>query len=393
MSDTSTLRISRNYVIEQTQALVRIDSVNPDLEPGAAGEGEVAAYLAAELERLGVTATLQPVEDGRPNVIGVIEGTGGGRSLMLNAHTDTVGVTGMDAPFGGDLRDGRVYGRGTYDMKGSLAAMLGVVKALQESDVTLAGDLLFTAVVDEEYGSKGAEALVHEYHADAVVLTEPTNLRVCVAHRGFVWLEVLTHGRAAHGSRPHEGVDANAHMARVLVEVEKLGRDLLAREGHPLLGPPSIHIPLLSGGTSQSVYAAQARAELERRTLPGETTADVQAEVAAIIERLAADDPDFNAEVRAFFDRPPYEIDPEAAIVEATAGAVQAVTGTAPERYGEGWWMDSAIFAGAGMDTVVLGPTGDGLHTVEEWVTVDSLATLAAALAQTAVDWCGVGSR
>lgn len=381
--------INRDYIIQQTQALVRINSVNADLEAGAAGEGEIARYVAGALAELGIEPVVQEVEAGRSNVIGILKGTGNGPSLLLNAHLDTVGVTGMAEPFSGALRAGRVYGRGAYDMKASVAAMLAVMKGFVESGVRLAGDLLFTTVVDEEYGSKGMEQLVRQFSADAAILTEPTNLRICCAHRGFVWTEVRTKGRAAHGSRYAEGIDANMHMGRVLVELEKLSRELLTRPPHPLLGPPSLHVPLIQGGTSQSVYSAFCRIELERRILPGERVADVTAEIQAIVDQLAAADPAFAATVKTFFSRSPYEIDPDARIVRTVRDAARQALGAEPALYGELWWMDSALLAAAGIETVIIGPSGGGIHADEEWVEVDSVVQLARILAQSALSFCG----
>lgn len=386
----TTIPIDRDYIIARTQEMVRIDSVNSDLEPGAAGEAEMARYVAQALDEIGIEPQVQAVEaNGRDNVLGVVKGAGDGRSLMLNAHLDTVGVTGMDEPFSGVLRDGKIYGRGSYDMKASLAAMLAVMKGFVESGVRLAGDLWFTAVIDEEYGSKGMEHLIRHLHTDAAIVTEPTHLRVCRAHRGFVWIEVITHGRAAHGSRYYEGIDANMHMGRVLVEVEKLSQELVQRAGHPLLGPPSIHAPLIQGGTSQSVYSAYCRIELERRMLPGETVADAVAEVQAIIDRLSAADPEFSATVNAFFNRNPYEIDADAPIVRTVHEATGQVLGEPTEIYGEVWWMDSALLGEAGIDTVIIGPAGDGIHADEEWVDVESTVQLAQILAQSALTYCG----
>lgn len=386
----TTIPIDRDYIIARTQEMVRIDSVNSDLEPGAAGEAEVARYVAQALDEIGIEPQVQAVEaNGRDNVLGVLNGAGDGRSLMLNAHLDTVGVTGMDEPFSGALRDGKIYGRGSYDMKASLAAMLAVMKGFVESGVRLAGDLWFTAVIDEEYGSKGTEHLIRHLQTDAAIVTEPTHLRVCRAHRGFVWIEVITHGRAAHGSRYYEGIDANMHMGRVLVEVEKLSQELVQRAGHPLLGPPSIHAPLIQGGTSQSVYSSYCRIELERRMLPGETVADAVAEVQAIIDRLSAADPEFSATVNAFFNRNPYEIDADAPIVRTVHEATGQVLGEPTEIYGEVWWMDSALLGEAGIDTVIIGPAGDGIHADEEWVDVESTVQLAQILAQSALTYCG----
>lgn len=380
--------LERDYLIQQTQAMVQIDSVNSDLEMGAAGEDAMARYVAEQLQQIGIEPIIHEVEAGRNNVVGILKGTGGGKSLLLNAHMDTVGVTGMSDPFSGDIRDGKLYGRGSYDMKASLAAMLTVMKGFVDAGVSLAGDLLFTAVIDEEYGSKGTEDLVKHYQADAAILTEPTNLRICCAHRGFAWIEVTTQGRAAHGARHHEGVDANMMMGRVLVEIEKLSQELLTRTAHPLLGTASVHVPLIQGGTSQSVYSAFCRIELERRLLPDDKLEDVTAEVQTIVDKLNAQDPKFNATVNTFFSRNPYEIDPSAEIVQVVKQATADRLSTEPEIYGELWWMDSALLADAGMQTVIIGPTGDGIHTIEEWVDVESVVKLAEILRDSALVYC-----
>ncbi len=382
--------LDRDYLIAQTQAMVRIDSVNSDLESGAVGEGEMADYVADALTQIGIEPIVYEVEPGRNNVVGILKGSGTGKTLLLNAHLDTVGVTGMTAPFSGDIRDGKLYGRGAYDMKASLASMLTVMKGFVDAKVQLAGDLLFTAVIDEEYGSKGTEHLVQHVKADAAILTEPTNLRICCAHRGFAWIEIITQGRAAHGARQHEGIDANMHMGRILVEIEKLSQDLLQRKSHPLLGTASVHVPLIQGGTSQSVYSAQCRIELERRLLPDDKLDAVTAEIQAIVDKLAGQDPKFKASVNTFFSRNPYEIDPNAEIVQIVNQATQSVLSADPEIYGELWWMDSALLADAGMETVIIGPTGDGIHADVEWVDLESVMQLSQILQASAIQYCGL---
>jgi acetylornithine deacetylase len=218
----------RDYALATLQGLVRINSINPSLVPGGAGEAEIAAYIAESLRGVGADVALHAPEPGRTSVVGVLRGTGGGRALMLNAHVDTVGVAGMDEPFSGALRGGRVYGRGAYDMKGSLAACLTALKALADSGARLRGDVLVAAVADEEYASLGTADLIDRYQVDGAVVTEPTELDLCLAHKGFVWVEVETRGRAAHGSRFDLGVDANLRMGRYLARLEGLERELRA---------------------------------------------------------------------------------------------------------------------------------------------------------------------
>ena len=283
-----TFEIDKNYLTQTAQHLVRINSTNPSLSPTGAGEAEIGTYVAERMGELKLEVSVDEFAPKRVNVIGVLKGTGGGRSLLLNAHMDTVGVEGMTIdPFGGELRGGRLYGRGAQDMKASLAAMLAAAKALADANIPLKGDLLLTAVADEEFGSLGTERLVKEYHADAAIVTEPTDMQLCRAHRGFIWFEVKTFGRAAHGSRYAEGIDANMRMGRFLAELDQLEQGLLKRKAHELAGPPSLHAALLQGGTEISTYADRCTLKIERRTIPGETVHGATAELQAIIDHQA----------------------------------------------------------------------------------------------------------
>ncbi len=265
---------------ELVSALVAIPSVNPDLVPGGAGEAEVAAYVAGWLRDAGLEVELDEAAPGRPSVVAVAKGRGGGRSLMLNGHLDTVGVEGMERPFEPVVRDGRLYGRGGYDMKAGVAACMVAARRLAAED--LAGDVIVTAVADEEYASIGTQSVLKRFGADAAIVTEPTALRVCVAHKGFVWAELETAGRAAHGSRPDEGVDAIARMAPVLGRLAELESALDAAPGHPLVGPGSVHASLIEGGQELSSYPARCVLSLERRTEPGESADDFTQECEAL---------------------------------------------------------------------------------------------------------------
>ena len=355
-----------NELARLTAELVAIDSVNPSLVVGGAGETEIAGFVASWLEQAGLEVeTLEPVP-GRPSIVGVVRGSGGGRSLMLNAHLDTVGVAGMEAPFSGRVEGGRLYGRGSLDMKGSLAAiMLAGREAVQRE---LRGDVVVAAVADEEAGSVGTEAVLERYRTDAAIVAEPTWLELAIGHRGFVGLEVEVSGRAAHGSRPERGIDAIVRMGRVLVGLEQLDRRLQAAERHPLLGTGSAHASVIEGGQELSSYPERCLLLAERRTLPGETAAHVERELEAILAEAGRDDPDFRAEVRVPFARDSYEIapdDPFAELVGRHAGN--------PEIGGMPFWADSGLIAAAGIPTVLFGPGGEGLHETEEWVELADL--------------------
>jgi acetylornithine deacetylase len=366
--------------------LVAIDSVNPALVPGAAGEAEIAAYVAAWLGDRGLEVTVIDDPPGRPSVVGVARGTGGGAALMLNGHIDTVGVAGMAAPHAPAIRDGRLYGRGSFDMKGGVAAcMLAGAAAVGAG---LRGDVIVTAVADEEHSSVGVQAVLRRFSADACVVTEPTHLRACVAHKGFVWAELETRGKAAHGSRPDLGVDAIAGMGPVLTGIGELQARLDALP-HPLLGPASLHASLIDGGQELSSYPERCVLEVERRTLPGERPADVEHELEALLTRARTADPRLVTELRLGVVREPFEVDPQAAIVELLLGAGQAVLGAAPEIVGDSPWMDAAFTAAAGIPTVVFGPGGAGAHAVEEYGDIASVQHCADVLLETARRLCG----
>ena len=261
--------------------LVAIDSVNPDLVPGGAGEMEIARFIAGWLERAGAEVRIDEVAPGRANVIGVARGRGGGRVLLLNGHTDTVGHEGYERPLEPRVEGDRLYGRGGFDMKGGVAAALWA--CAQAVPLGLAGDVVVAAVCDEEFASIGTQALARDVRADAAIVTEPTDLEVCVAHKGFAWLEVEVAGRAAHGSQPQLGIDAIAKCGRVLTGIEELGRRLVAEPGHPVLGAGSVHASLIEGGQELSSYPERCLVQLERRTVPGESAELVEAQVRELV--------------------------------------------------------------------------------------------------------------
>jgi acetylornithine deacetylase len=385
------MTVDAAFVESTLAALIAIPSVNPAFSGGASDESAIAADVAGRLRALGMeTETLEP-EPGRASVVGRLRGGAGGRSLMLYAHLDTVGVQGMADPFAPAVREGRMYGRGAYDMKGGLAACIGAVRALRDAGLELAGDLLLVAVADEEAASLGMVEVLRRHRADAAVVTEPTGLDLCTAHKGFCWIEVETFGRAAHGSRFDEGVDANLRMGLFLARLAGLERELRERAPHPLLGPPSLHAPMLQGGVGSSTYSPHCRLEIERRTLPGEGDDRVLAEIDALLEDLRAADPAFRAERRVLLSRPGFEVAPDAAVVRAVSDAAAEVLGAPPRRVGASFWMDAALLAGAGIPTAVIGPDGAGAHGAEEWVELDSVVRLAEILAGAARGFCGAG--
>jgi acetylornithine deacetylase len=372
--------------------LVAIDSRNPALAHDGPGEAAIAEVVAMFLRAAGLAVELAEPQPGRPSVIGRLPGAGGGRVLLLNAHMDTVGFGAMDAPLVPRVEEGRLYGRGAYDMKGGLAAVLVAAATLARGE-RLRGDLIVTTVADEEHASIGTEAVLAHLQAagvraDGAIVTEPTDLQLCVAHKGFAWAMITTHGRAAHGSRRADGIDAIAHMGRVLVALERLDDELQARPAHPLLGHGSLHASLIDGGTELSTYPARCVLQLERRTLPGETARSVAGEIAAILDRLRDDDPRFSAEAELTLFRPPLETATSEPIVAALAGAAAHALGAPPPLVGATFWMDAALLSAAGIPTAIFGPRGAGPHADVEWADLASVQTCAEVLVDAARAFC-----
>ncbi|MEZ4520210.1 MAG: ArgE/DapE family deacylase [Thermomicrobiales bacterium] len=368
------------------ERLVAIDSVNPALVPGGAGEGEIADFIAGWGRDAGLEVEIVETVPGRPSVVATAKGSGGGRSLMLNAHTDTVGVAGMNVPFEPRIDGNRLHGRGSFDMKSGLAAAMIATAAAQKKG--LRGDVILTAVSDEEHASIGTTSIAERWTADAAIITEPTDLTLSIAHKGFTWLELETHGTAAHGSRPDLGVDAIAKMGKILVELERLDENLRAGKPHRLLGTGSIHASLISGGQELSSYPDLCRLDIERRTIPNEDAAIVEKQIQSIISRVSESDPSVRATLRTGLVREPYEIDEDAPIVTLLRKQAAAKLGSAPEIGGETGWMDSAILGAAGIPTVIFGPAGDGAHAIEEWVDLESVETCANVLVAVLEEFC-----
>jgi acetylornithine deacetylase len=369
------------------ESLVSVESINPKLAASGSGESELAGVVAAWMREHGLQVELQEVGPGRVNAVGKVPGTGGGRSLMLVAHLDTVDVVGMEAPFRPVVEGGRLYGRGAYDMKGGLAAALLAAAAVAGDG--LAGEVIVAAVCDEEYESIGVQALVERFTADAAIVTEPTEMKIAIAHKGFDWFRIDVTGKAAHGSRPHLGVDAIVKMGGVLGELERLDGQLRSGPGHALLGTGNVHASLIHGGQELSSIPAQCTLEIERRSVPGEGPEKTSAEIAALLSGLAAHDPDFRATHRLLVHRDPFEIDADHELVRALQAAAREVTGEQPETVAVSFWADSAFLAAAGIPTALFGTRGAGAHEAVEWVDLADVRACADTLAVLARRFCG----
>jgi len=372
-------------VLALLRRLVAIDSVNPALHPGAAGETEIAAFVASWARAAGLQAELFEGTPGRPSVVVRAPGSGGGRTLLVCGHIDTVGVRGMSRPHAPRVRGDRLHGRGAYDMKAGVAAAL--IACRDAAALGLAGDVVVAAVADEEHASLGIQEVLRAIRADAAIVTEPTELELVVAHKGFVWMQVDVEGRAAHGSRPHLGVDAIVRSGPILTALGELD-EALAQRTHPLLGRGSVHASQISGGGELSSYPASCVLGLERRTLPGESAAGVERELAALLDRCRAADPALRATRRTLLVREPFEIERDAEIVGVVSAAAREVLGRAPAIGGASYWADAAFIAGAGIPTVMFGPGGEGAHAASEWVSLSDTETVARTLVGVARRLC-----
>lgn len=362
--------------------LIAIDSVNPDLVPGGNGEHEIARFCEGWFDARGFEVHRLERRPGRPSIVAVKKGSGGGKSLMLNGHLDTVGTVGYE----GDalmprVENGKMFGRGTFDMKGGVAAMM-VAAANAEN---LRGDVIVACVADEEHGSFGTAEVLDRFTADAAIVTEPSHLEVTLAHKGFAWFDVEVEGRAAHGSRPELGVDAIAKAGHFLVALERLAEDLATGPRHPLLGTGTVHASLISGGEEASTYPSACRITLERRTVPGESPRHVEDELRAVLDHLERTVPGFRATLTRGLARDPFEADPDAEIVRTLI----ANLGAPPVIRAEPFWTDCALLAEAGIPCLLFGADGAGAHAAAEHVDLASLDRLTRVLTDTIADFCG----
>jgi acetylornithine deacetylase len=378
-------------VVALAADLVRIDSSNPTLAPGGAGESAIADHCAAWLTARGFTTTRLESTPGRPSVLATGAGQGGGRSVMLNGHLDTVSLVGYDGdPLDPVVGDGRLHGRGSYDMKAGLAALL--VAAARVHHRPHRGDVVLALVADEEDASIGTEEVLTHLRAadlDAAVVAEPTGLDLVTCHKGFVWAEVTLTGVAAHGSRPDLGVDAIAKAGAFLTGLDRLAADLATRPGHPVLGAGSVHAGLIDGGQETSSYPDRCRITVERRTVPGEDTAAFEAELRAVLDPIVAAQPGLGYTLAMGLERRPLDGDPTRGITPTLSTAVADVTGRPARHRGEAFWTDAALLADAGIPAVLFGVAGAGAHAAAEWVDLDSLHDATDAVERALTAWTG----
>lgn len=380
--------IDRAFTLKTLLELIRIDSRNPGLEAHAPGEWEIAHYVKELLDRLHWETAFHDLGEGRANVIATRKGTKEGPSLMINVHLDTVGTDGMKNPFSAEFKEGRIFGRGAQDTKGGMAAVLGMAKLLSEQDIQLLGDLVLAFVADEEHLSIGTTDLLKHVKTDAALVIEPTDLDVCIGHRGFGVFQLKTRGRTAHGGNSEWGIDANLHMGHLLMELDLLKKKWQEDHHHKLLGVPGLHIPLLSGGRQLFSYADECTAHIECRTVPGQSHTGVLHDLQGILDSLRERMDNFTGSVRPDIWRSPYEIEVDRPVVQSLVAATAEVRGMTPKLITHPWWEDAALLGEAGIEAVVMGPVGSGLHTDEEWVDARSVIMMAEILLKTVQNFC-----
>jgi acetylornithine deacetylase/succinyl-diaminopimelate desuccinylase family protein len=358
--------------VQQLVDLIRLPSQNP-----GDGEARVARYVADRCRHLGLEVETPEVLPGRPNVVAWLRGRQRRPVVALNTHLDTVPISDgwtVD-PFAGEVRDGRVWGIGAGDAKGQIVAMLGAIEALGAAGASLRGDLVFTAVADEELGSLGARAVVHGLSVDYAVIGEPTRLRVGIAHRGSLRPRIMVRGRSAHSSTPRLGLNAIFKMRKVLEALEAYCDGLDAR-AHPLIGPPSGAVTLITGGHKESAVPDRCELVLDRRMVPGEQQDRVVADLEALLARLRSEDPELKVSIEGYLPTsgPPSETPRAARLVGLAVDAVGEATGTPGEVYGAGFGCDMTHFRGIGAEAVILGPGDiDRAHKADEFIELDEL--------------------
>lgn len=377
--------------VELTAALVQFDSRNPSLVAGSTGERGVACFLGRVLDDWGFRTELVDVAGDRCNLIASAgAAVAGARTLMLNGHLDIVGTDDMThPPFVPSIVDGRLYGRGSADMKGGIAAMCVAARDALRRGID--GQVIIAAVIDEEYESLGTRALLSSgIRADAAIITEPTGLAMCPAHRGFVWARLDFRGRAAHGSRYDLGVDAITHAALVIAELNRTQLDVLHRRvhPHPLLGRPSLHASTIIGGTGLSTYPDRCTVEIERRTIPGETATTFLEELNEACDIVRRSNPTLDVSVQISTSQLPSDV-PLGAPVLAELERALGEENLPVRVEGLSAWTDAALLNEADIPAICFGPGDIALaHSSTEWVPVREIHDATRVLERFISAWC-----
>ncbi|HHU68782.1 MAG TPA: M20 family metallopeptidase [Thermoanaerobacterales bacterium] len=364
-------------------------------------EEEIVSELADYFNDVGLSFELQPIDKRRSNIIARVQGAGGGRSLALNGHLDTVPPYNMTIdPFGAVIENNRIYGRGAVDMKGPIAAMIMTLLAFKRTGIELKGDLIFTGVLAEETNSDGCETLIESgFRSDGAIVGEPSNREYAIAHRGLEWLEIEIIGKRAHGGIPEAGVNAIVNAAKFILRVQEKIVPRLKKLYHPHMGPSVMNFGRIEGGTQPSTVADRCIIQLDRRYIPVEKLEDVIKDYEDILRELSEEDPDFKWELRRMpssimklYDHVPMETSPDHPLVHAVINSIEKITGVPPKMTTRRGWTDAAILNYYGkIPTVIYGP-GDitRSHSSNEYITIEELWEGFKTYCLIAMDFCGV---
>jgi acetylornithine deacetylase len=373
--------------VELLCALTEINSVNSSLVPGAPGESQIADFIGMWFSDRDFEVTRLEATPGRPSIVAVSKGATNDRKIMLNGHMDTVTIASYEGePLNPIRKDGNVYGRGTFDMKGGLAAMMIAANRAAKSGIK--GQVIVAAVADEEHASFGTEEVLKEFTADVGIVAEPTMLGLTIAHKGFSWFDIIIHGRAAHGSRHDLGIDAISKAGHALVALEAHAQEILTRNKIEFLETGSLHASIIKGGEEVSSYPAECTISIERRTVPGETHESVTAEIKSILDGLVATVPDFNYTLIEGLARRPLQVSREHEIVKSIQSHYRSHTSADVTLRGEWYWTDAALMNDAGITSVLFGVDGEGAHAATEWATESSVHLVSDVITDVVIDWC-----
>lgn len=377
--NTSRMKVDEESLVRLLSDLVAIESINPNMKGARNGEAAIGEYIREYLQGLGLEVEKDEVLPGRFNILGRLPGSDPRRRLLFESHLDTMPVEGMRIdPFRPRIEEGRLYGRGACDDKASIAAMLQALAMVREEGIPRS-DIYFLGSVDEEYQFQGIRHFLQRgFWAQGAVVGEPTDLDLVVAHKGLVRWRIVTTGKAAHSSRPEEGINAIVKMARIIQRVEEEIQPSLHRNSHPRLGPATLSIGKIEGGVQVNIVPDRCVIELDRRLLPGEDAPSALAPFAELLDRMRSEDPQLEVSMEEpFLVDYPLESTEEQEVVAAAKGAIIAVRGEARVK-GVPYGTDGSKIARAGIPTVVLGPGGiDQAHTANEFVEIQQVVEAA----------------
>ncbi len=385
-------KIDESSLTNLTRELIEIPSFVTGIDQGS--EKEIANFISKTLSEAGFETYLQEVTKDRPNVVGILRGKGGGYTLMLNGHLDTVETHGMKIdPFSGRVQDGRIYGRGAADMKGALAAMIIAGKAIKESNVSLKGDLIISGCADEEGKGTGGEHLAKSgLKVDMAIVGEPTELDLGIAQKGLTYIDITVEGKAAHGSSPEKGKNAILVMNEIISRLNSTYLAKLNKKEHRLLGKPTLNIGFIEGGYRPNVVADFCKISIDRRIIPGEDCQTVEREINEVVSEFQTKDPDVKVKVDVlkWTKCLPSEISAEETIVRSVSQNLKHMTGREPRIIGAPYWTDAGSFVNLmKVPTLIFGPGElEQAHSSSESIPIDKLVAFAKTILLTALDIC-----